>query len=66
MLCLVDIPGRSALFCREMDQQWVCGREELSEGTGGVEGDEAMVRIYCMTEEIILSFKNKLMGLESI
>jgi hypothetical protein len=51
MLCLVDIPGRSALFCREMDQQWVCGREELSEGTGGVEGDEAMVRIYCMTED---------------
>jgi hypothetical protein len=29
LLCLVDICGMSASFLWEMEEEWICGREEV-------------------------------------
>ena len=48
MPCLVDIPGRSALFRGETEEEWVRGRGKVAGGLGG----EASVGMYCMREEL--------------
>jgi hypothetical protein len=51
MLCSVDTPGRTALFQRLMEDQWIWGREEGEGKLEEVEGVGIAVGMYCTKEE---------------
>ena len=46
-----DIPGRSSLFCREREKEWIWKERGSWEEMGGVEGGECVVGMFCMREQ---------------
>lgn len=52
MLCLVDIPGRLALYWREKNKEWNWWEGEVGEREGleGEEGGETVARMQYIRE----------------